>query len=463
MLFSRIVYLMMKVLEHPNTKNSLRVSLTKDSCGNSIKLPQLLQQTYEKTISSEEFNENVSQLPKEFDSFLSVCKKEEDLSFLEDLEFTISKLENYANPGVCAAEEDNLVNSLNDWGSREHVEKLANEILQKKFPTAKLDKVPSCETNHSPDYLGKQIQNLHLLNDNAEDVKYTIDKGLQPLLAHCGVMVFKNHGGLDGNDQIKLAEFFGGKKPHSTHGVHPKAPNRHIFRLSNNQNEGIVGIGPQWHNDGSFERRVFSHWIAYIVKAPENGGGTKFSSTHLAYNRLTEKEKKLWKKYVSINATSGVVHPMVYRHPISGLLHIYLHLGMTGAILNTDTQKLLNREEMQAIFNRYNNLLHEDYYEHKYETGDAIIIDNLAVAHAAAPSAHDTTLKGGVRILHRVTVAGMVSFDSVDGFLPVSEKTRKPLCDDVYDIYGENPFNEDGVWVGGGLGFRWDPYIKMRN
>ena len=66
---------------------------------------------------------------------------------------------------------------------------------------------------------------------------------------------------------------------HSTHGVHPEAPNRHIFRLANDRSVGILGVGPQWHNDGSFERAVFSHVGYHIVRVAEGGGGTIFAST----------------------------------------------------------------------------------------------------------------------------------------------------------------------------------------
>lgn len=34
-----------------------------------------------------------------------------------------------------------------------------------------------------------------------------------------------------------------------------------------------------------------------------------------------------WRKYTSVNSNSGVLHPMVYEHPISKQTVIYLHLG----------------------------------------------------------------------------------------------------------------------------------------
>ena len=34
---------------------------------------------------------------------------------------------------------------------------------------------------------------------------------------------------------MQASEYWGGRAMHSTHGVHPKAPNKHIFRLANDE------------------------------------------------------------------------------------------------------------------------------------------------------------------------------------------------------------------------------------
>jgi hypothetical protein len=34
-----------------------------------------------------------------------------------------------------------------------------------------------------------------------------------------------------------------------------------------------------------------------------------------------------------VNATSGVLHPLVHKHPITGKTVLFLHLGMTGAVI----------------------------------------------------------------------------------------------------------------------------------
>lgn len=55
---------------------------------------------------------------------------------------------------------------------------------------------------------------------------------------------------LTAEQQCTLSECFGAGALHSTHGVHPEAPCRDIFRLSNDPDHGFNSVGPEWHNDG---------------------------------------------------------------------------------------------------------------------------------------------------------------------------------------------------------------------
>jgi taurine dioxygenase len=255
---------------------------------------------------------------------------------------------------------------------------------------------------------------------------------------------------------------------HSTHGVHPATPdrNRHIFRLSNDRKHGILGVGPQWHNDGSFENGTFSHVGYHIVRVPEQGGGTYFAHQGAAYDMLPAKDQQRWSRFVSVNSNSGVLHPVVHGHPISGRKSVWLHLGMTGAVIEKldngnlkdgEMQfRLLNKEEMKKLFNDYNDLLNngvEDGYtiNYQYNEGDFIVIDNLAVGHRASPEAHKSAEEQGLRIMHRTTVEAPQDF--APGFgLP-----------QAVNMYAHNPFNEDGIWIAGGIGYRWDNAIHMQN
>ena len=42
------------------------------------------------------------------------------------------------------------------------------------------------------------------------------------------------------------------------HVEHPQAVHEEVLRLSNREEHGVTLVGPQWHQDGSTERVVFS-------------------------------------------------------------------------------------------------------------------------------------------------------------------------------------------------------------
>lgn len=143
-----------------------------------------------------------------------------------------------------------------------------------------------------------------------EDVR----QALEAEMAHRGFVVFKEQHDLSVDQLLNASEWWGGREIHSTHGVHPATPdmNRHIFRLSNDRKHGILGVGPQWHNDGSFEPGTFSHVGYYMVRVPEHGGGTYFAHQGAAFDALPADRQEFWQRLTSVNSNSGVVHPSEY-------------------------------------------------------------------------------------------------------------------------------------------------------
>ncbi len=288
-----------------------------------------------------------------------------------------------------------------------------------------------------------------------------IVQALELEMAHRGFIVFRSERQLEPDEFLRASCWWGGKELHSTHGVHPATPNhnRDLFRLSNDPKQGIRGVGPQWHNDGSFNPTTFSHSGYHIVRPAEKGGGTYFAHQGAAYDALPKEQQAYWSRLSSVNSNSGVVHPMVHIHPLSGRKSVWLHLGMTGAVFeklpDRDSFRLLDADELKRLCQDYNELLnaglHDGYaIAYEYRERDCLFIDNLAVAHRAAPEAHRSAGEQGLRIMDRSTVRG------VDLLKPRHEL---PLH---VDIHGPNPAGA-GVWKGGGIGFRWETGIPMQN
>ena len=286
-------------------------------------------------------------------------------------------------------------------------------------------------------------------------------QALESVMANRGFLVFRADQALSPENFLRASCWWGGRELHSTHSVHPATPavNPHIFRLSNDPSEGILGVGPQWHNDGSFIPQTFSHAGYHMVRAAEQGGGTYFSHQAAAYEALQPGQQEYWSRLSSVNSASGVVHPLVHQHPITGHRCIWLHLGMTGAVvekLPTENNfRLLDRDSLTQLCRAYASVLDEGIEagyttQYEYRQNDCVFVDNLAVAHRAAPQAHLPSSTQGTRILHRSTVRGIHPLLPLDG-LPAQ-----------LDIYGPSPFG-DGIWQPGGTGFRWDADAPMQN
>ena len=74
----------------------------------------------------------------------------------------------------------------------------------------------------------------------------------------------------------------------------------------------------------------------------------------------------------------------------------------------TEAETLLSRRETSEILAS----IHEEFvregisYAHKWQLGDFIISDNLAIGHEASPETQKSVEQVGLRVMHRVTIAG---------------------------------------------------------
>ena len=134
---------------------------------------------------------------------------------------------------------------------------------------------------------------------------------------------------------------------------------------------------------------------------------------------------------------------------------------MTGAVFEQGVGdeagkfRLLEADELKQLCNEYNDLLNAGLDKgytiaFDYQENDIVFIDNFAVGHRAAPEAHIAAAEQGLRIMHRTTVKGLTPFVPDNG-LPGRVNIDAP-----------NPAGA-GVWHGGGIGFRWDDSIPMKN
>ena len=328
------------------------------------------------------------------------------------------------------------------------------------------------------------------LNITSDHVRASTIKALEQLCATRGFAVLPMQS-LPGDALVHASKRFGSGVLAARHVTHDEAVHEDVLRLSNREEFGVFGVGPQWHSDGSFERRIFSHVLFHAQQMPEGGGGGTELADHVgAFAACPPALQEAWSRLAIVNAYSGVVHPLVATHPLSGRRAISVHLGMVGAVLRwprTPTRdcaartarfarleamdataapsaqcghELLGEAEtrdllgtIEALLSRPEHRITWTYGARHDAGGDLLIVDNLATAHRAARGAHDPSK--GLRILHRTTVEGTAAID------PPPSAGLPPF---VY-VWGNNPL-ADGLWVGAdrfGVGFRWNRSLPMRN
>lgn len=278
------------------------------------------------------------------------------------------------------------------------------------------------------DNLGVSISNFDLKSHPSENIINNFKK----LMEEHGFIVFKNQD-INHVDFLQASQWFG--ELHSMHGIHPESPDPNIFRLSNDTNHGIFGVGAYWHNDGSFLDTPFSYAGYHIIRPAENGGGTYFSHLGRVYDSLSNN----WSNLYSVNSTSNVIYPLVFEKNNRKLL--WLQLSMVGAVIEkiSDSKfRLLDETELKNLCREYNKLLNSHSSLYEYEKGDCVFVDNILVSHKASPASHLPAETQGLRILHRSTIRG----NKITHDLPEVD-LEKP------SIFGP------GFWKKGGVGINW--------
>lgn len=348
---------------------------------------------------------------------------------------------------------------------------------------------------------GAVVPGLDLRHRPAADVLRALERGA----ASHGFLVFPNQT-FPGAEFASVSRYFGGGRLAARHTEHAEAVHEEVLRLSNRPERGVPRVGPQWHHDGSFERRPFSHVAFHARTMPLAGGGTELADLATAYAALSPRRQREWARLASVNAYSGAVHPIVHTHPLSGRPVLFLHLGMTGAVVRWpssggvaegggcprrgdepvgrppaleamepgvgpvagDGYEVLGGAELEELLREYDALLTRHSTAFTYRAaggergddapadgaGDVVLLDNLAVAHRASAEAHDAG--GALRVLDRTTVEGVE---------PLDPPGRSGLPPFLY-IWGSNPLRDGGVWQGSdhfGVGFRWNRSLPMRN
>jgi taurine dioxygenase len=160
----------------------------------------------------------------------------------------------------------------------------------------------------------------------------------------------------------------------------------------------------EWHADMSYLQTPLHYSILYALEAPDHGYETWFRNQTAVYESLDQETRKRTDRLSiahdfqeSFPRLSPALHPVAWKHPISGRRAIY---GIPGFAAEAPVG--LPPAEGKALIERINGDLDDDrfLYKHQWRKGDLVVWDNRCVIHRRGPQA-----TGQVRILRRTQAA----------------------------------------------------------
>jgi taurine dioxygenase len=172
-----------------------------------------------------------------------------------------------------------------------------------------------------------------------------------------------------------------------------------IFELAATQG----GIADEWHTDITFEDHPSILSILHMVKCPEVGGDTMWTSLEQAYGELSAPMQELCEGLTALHDAlphnrpdKMAIHPVVRVHPESGKKSLYVNEHFTRRIVE------MNATESEALLTYLVNWVKNPRFTVRYRWQPHTIAmwDNRCTQHFVLNDFE------GERIIQRVTVMG---------------------------------------------------------
>jgi alpha-ketoglutarate-dependent 2,4-dichlorophenoxyacetate dioxygenase len=187
----------------------------------------------------------------------------------------------------------------------------------------------------------------------------------------------------------------------------PRGDKRSLFHAGNRM----------WHSDSSFKRIPALASLLSAREVPPEGGETQYASMRVAYDRLTEEERRLLDGKVAVHSftysrglmSDGLFEPehaaqvppvrqaLVRANPTNGRKAFYVGSHACEIVgMPTDAARALIQRLVAAATRP------ELVYTHRWQVGDLVMWDNRCMLHRGRPWDEERYR----RVMHRTTVAG---------------------------------------------------------
>jgi taurine dioxygenase len=180
---------------------------------------------------------------------------------------------------------------------------------------------------------------------------------------------------LEPGELAAFAALFGTPQTFPENVAHPDCGQ--VVELTN-QSKTAQAVVPYWHVDGLLLEDPPLFTTFYASEVPPEGGDTLFADARGAWDALAPAERDALEGRQAVLET-GVRHPLVRPHPLTGAPAICLNAGRTMGIVGA------TRDSAARLMHELSDHVAEPerVYRHRYRPGDLLLWDNFALAHSA--------------------------------------------------------------------------------
>lgn len=255
--------------------------------------------------------------------------------------------------------------------------------------------------------LGVEVRGLDLALPMAEETAEILLRAF-----HAFHLISFKRQRLTEAQQIRFSAWFG--RPSRQGAIQKTAAA--VTHVSNVRADGTFGVGELgFHADQTYFEFPMKAIMLYGIDVPARGGDTIFASATRAYARLPPAlqariaglrarhhfdygalQYGAAKKAEVAALKVSAVHPVVNAHPVTGAPILFVNPSNTDRILDlphAEAEALL--QELCAHIAAPDNL-----YTHRWEPGDLVVWDNLALQHARSDFPNEQP-----RTLRRIAIA----------------------------------------------------------
>ena len=208
--------------------------------------------------------------------------------------------------------------------------------------------------------------------------------------------------------------------------IAPIKGRKNIIAVERRADEKAPLFAENWHTDWSFQKAPPAGTCLYGIKIPSKGGDTLFADQQRAWCEMPRDQQDKYRALVAIHSAKAAyspegmygkedqttdrsmdirpsvdalklqTHPLVLKHPETGVEGFYSCLGYIVGLVDK------SEEEAFSLLKELSNWQgrNEFVYTHKWEPQMLVMWDNRALLHRAT-GGHE----GEDRLLHRTTIA----------------------------------------------------------